>query len=699
MNLKRIFLLALMATSSLVFADVDMRTTVRDVYIDGSCEQAGSIVFVMNANDFANASTSEPVYIRITFDKGAKLCKTLVWHADENATDLTYDPIYLPISFQNSDANTTVTAPARAISVVRWKEGENQIWLRIQSASDSWVGLGAGTQAPDDDNRLSWGLGFSARTYWEQNNLLFANQDANLPATTRFDGDDPALTAGDVGQEDAVSTLLCVDLTDSNLEASPFNPETQTILNFNLISFDRTTFGVFEDPDTATVVNQGQIQIGQVIEPSFSADNPVAKGINQTCQSALPKGANLRGSNALCLDSSTSQQGTAENGLVCFSASLAVDISCSNSWGFHVGSVVALGTEAGSAYGFQVELDDDGDAIDGPINNTVLLTSNALYLSDAGINAAGGRWSGTAFASANGTFLTPGGHVLASDATTIYTGPNTLGGIRLYLITEVCMWYEEDPTDALLDVAIYASNRDPADVFDVAPFDGVDQVRRCDPSLQLAYEGVWNAGSFTECFSESCTRIFFQYVPKFRNDDGTPTDFYTGLSYVNHGVADLNDVNAWIYEADGSLWTVSLPELPVREQNTWLIEYDEAQGGVVFKNRRGDADQSEVRVPTSDTDLVFGNLRSSMFVVGCANSEDQASAALAVDLDGYLLIGAGEFISGAYAARNFEISAGGFSRARGQDGDLPILTNKRGTQFNKMDTQVIKDVVKTAFYR
>jgi hypothetical protein len=695
MNLKRIFLLALMATSSLVFAAVDMRTTVRDVYIDGSCEQAGSIEFVMNADDFQNASTSEPVYIRITFDKGAKLCKTLVWHADENATDLTYDPIYLPIAFENSDANTTVTAPARAISIVRWKEGENQIWLRIQSASSTWVGLGAGTQAPDNDNRLRWGIGFSASTYWSQNFNKFNSDDANLPSTTRFDGDDAALTADDVTQDDAVSTLLCVDLTSSNLEASPFNPETQTILNFNLISFDDSTFGVFEDDDTQTVANAGQIQIGQIIQPSFSADNPVAKGLNQTCQSALPKGANSRGSNALCLDSSTSQQGTSENGLVCFSASLAVDISCSNSWGFHVGSVVTLGTESDSEYGFQVELDDDGDTIDGPVNNTVLLTSGSFYLSDAGVNSAGGRWSGTAFASANGTFLTPGGQVLSGDATTIYTGPNTLGGIRLYLITEVCMWYEEDPTDVLLDVAIFASNRDPADVFDAAPFDGVDQVRRCDPSLQLAYEGVWNAGSFTECFSESCTRIFFQYVPKFRNDDGTATDFYTGLSYVNHGVADLNEVNAWVYEADGSLWTVSLPELPVREQNTWLIEYDEAQGGVVFKNRRGDADQSEVRVPTSDTDLVFGNLRSSMFVVGCANSEDQASNSLAVDLDGYLLIGAGEFISGAYAARNFEVSGFGFSRARGQDGDLPILTNKRGTNFNKVDRDVVNQAARS----
>ena len=451
-----------------------------------------------------------------------------------------------------------------------------------------------------------------------------------MKSTTRFDGDDLALTADSQTEEDAVSTLLCVDLTDSNLEASPFNPETQTILNFNLISFDDTTFGVFETDPAQTVVNQGQIQIGNIIQPSFSADNPVAKGINQTCQSALPKNGNTRGSNALCLDSSTSQQGTSENGLVCFSASLAVDISCSNSWGFHVGSVVTLGTEADASYGFQVELDDDDDTIDGPVNNSVLLTANAFFLSSLGINDAGNRWSGTAFASASNTFLTPGGHVLAGDATTIYTGPNTLGGIRLYLITEVCQWYEEDPTEVLLDVAIFASNRDPADVFDFAPFDGIDQVRRCDPSLQLAFEGVWNAGEFTECFSESCTRIFFQYVPKFRNDDGSPTDFYTGLSYVNHGVADLNEVTAWIYEADGSLWTVELPELPVREQNTWLIEYDEAQGGVVFKNRRGDADQSEVRVPTSDTDLVFGNLRSSMFVVGCANSEDQASSSLAV---------------------------------------------------------------------
>lgn len=84
MNLKKLCLLALMAAGSMVFATVDLRTTIRDVYVQGTCEETGIITFSVNGDDFQNASTAQPVYIRIRLDHAAVLCKSLVYSHASN---------------------------------------------------------------------------------------------------------------------------------------------------------------------------------------------------------------------------------------------------------------------------------------------------------------------------------------------------------------------------------------------------------------------------------------------------------------------------------------------------------------------------------------------------------------------------------------------------------------------------------------
>ena len=668
MNLKKLCLLAILASSSMVFATIDLRTTINPVYIDGSCEQTGIIQFVVSADDFKDASTLQPVYIRITLEKAARLCKTLVLSNESNVNGgaLVASPIYLPIQF-DGNSPAVITAVPETVSIVRWVQGESAFWLKVQSPTVSWTNFGA----PDNDTKVKWTVGISARTSWEQNKSEFDAGRANLPSSTR---DVVGLTT-----DEAVSTLICVDLRNSNLEAAPL-PDNVSLLGFDPISYDFTTTGVDWDGGVNFAVNsEANIINGSLTFPSFSGDTEIGRGYDFICTVNIPKGGTSPVAAALCLvPGSSTQQGTvAEDGLVCMTNTVLVDVNCAAGWGFHENSRVRLATESGTEYGFEVEF-AGGSPVE-YATGLYQLRSNALDF----IGASNSQ----PYGSIAGSIITPGGHYLTRDAEIQYAEPEGVpGDIRLTISATVCQWYQEDPVDVNLNIAVYASNRDRNDIIDLPPFqgigsltDGTDQERACDASLRKAGEVEWFFGRFVECRSSSCVRIFFQYMPRFVDTDGGDVDFFTGVSYVNQGVAPLNSVVAHIYESDGSYWTAELPELPVRNQHTWLFAYDADLGSVAFTDNLGGMDPV---IPVSqDGDLVFGDNRSSMFIEGCFAADDDRSGDLAVDLDGYLIIGNGNENIGAYTARNFEISA--YNRNPNQDGDLPTLYTKT-REYNKL---------------
>jgi hypothetical protein len=648
MNLKKLCLLAMLAAGSMVFATVDLRTTIRDVYVEGTCEEAGIITFSVTGNDFPTATTTEPVYIRLRLDHAAVLCKTLVWQNIANPNDLTELPIYLPIEFEESLAGDTLAAPANTVSIVRWKRGEAEIWLLVQNPTGVWIENGGALDPPTANRRVRWTVGLTARSSWNNSSPAFAMSEANLPSATR---DLLGLTT-----LEAVSTLICVDLSGSNLQPLP-EPETVSMLNFDPISFDSSTLGV------ETANSAAGIFIGPQVQTSYSGDTRIARGYDFDCVGNLPDKFNPYVVARLCLVVGSGQQGV-DNGVVCMTNNINVRINC-GSWGFHRNSRVHLETEDDAAYGFPVELDGGGDPVDYndidpniPIGIWVQLRSYALSLSIGNTIPYGSR----------GTLRNIGGNFyVTSDAEVQYSGVGELGSIDFNISATVCQWYQEDPDDVILDVCILASNRDTA--LDVAPFDGggdaaiaADQALRCDPSLRKAFAFEWNFGAFLPCESIDCVRIFFPYLPKFFD-----TDFFAGVSYVNHGAGDLDVVYGNIYESDGTMWEVDFGSLPVRNLRTWLLaDFD---GAVAFVNAEDDTD---VLIPTNDEgDLVFGDLRSSMFIVGCIIETDSLSASGA-DLDGYLLIGAGANINGSYTARNMEPGVD-------QIGDLPIQFDKKGT--------------------
>jgi hypothetical protein len=659
MNLRKLWVLALLASvSTMVLATVDLRTTIRDVFVEGSCEETGNITFSVTGDDFSNASTLEPVYIRLRLDHGAKLCKTLVWANSINPVDRTELPIFLPMNFEDRTALDFIAAPAETVSIVRWKAGEDEIWLRVQFPSGQWISRGGTFLAPSSTVRVRWTMGISAFESWQQNEDDFlAPGLANLPSATR---DVLGLTP-----DDAVSTLICVDLTGSNLEPLPA-PGEQSLLNFDPSAWDSSTQNVLG------AVNSSQIILGRQLSTSFSDDRVIARGYDFNCQVTLAKRPPTAAD--LCAVTVADQQGVETFGVVCLSNNITVTVLCGRGWGFHQFSRVMLATEADAKYGFPVL--DEGDVdpgIDRHPGNWIQLRSDAITL--------GGAAGSFPYAAASSVFPIQDGSLLAREARIQYLGTGTTGSFTFTLNATVCQWFEEPADDVILQLTILASNRDltgPNGLVDVSPFEGwsgtstpgFDQERACDPSLRLAGQLTWNFGFFRTCQAASCVRIFFPYVPRLRNVDPTvPVDFWAGLSFVNHGVADLNVVYANIYEADGAEWTVDFPDLAVRNQQTYAIWYDDAEGAVVFIDQM----TGDVLSPVAqDGDLVFGDKRSSMFVVGCVTSVGDLSARnVAVDLDGYLIIGAGSSIDGAYIARNEEYVQ------TTQDGDLPVLFDKK----------------------
>jgi len=672
MNLRKLTLVALLAASSMAFATIDLRITVRDVYVDGTCEETGNITFSVTGDDFANASTMEPVYIRLRLDHNAVLCKTLVWSNAANPVDRTELPIFLPLGFEERTSADFIAAPAETVSIVRWKKGENEIWLRVQFPTGQWIVRGATFLAPSSTVRVRWTIGISAFTSWTQNsaNFLFPGL-ANLPSATR---DVTGLT-----EDDAVSTLICVDLTNSNLQPLP-EPEEFSALNFDPSAWDSTTLNV----ESAT--SASQITLGRQLSTSFSNDRIIARGYDFTCVGSFPNKFDGPTARALCAETVADQSGIETFGVVCMSNSITVRILCGGGWGFHEFSRIMLATEAGSSYGFPVEGDGNVDpGITMHAGNWIQLNPVALGLS--------GLSTSFPYAAATSVFAIQDGSLLSREARIQYLGDGVTGSFEFVLNATVCMWYEEPPDDVILQVTVYASNRDLDQVVDVTPFEGwsgsstpgFDQERACDPSLRFAFQDQWLFGFFTECRAETCVRIFFPYVPRLRDVDPTvETDFWAGLSFVNQGTRTLNVIYANVYESDGSLWSVEFPELPVRNQQTYGIWYLDSEGAVVFQN----AETSDILAPTTTSaDLIFGERRSSMFVTGCYVSEgDLTALGAAVDLDGYLLIGAGGSIDGAYTARNFEISR--YDRDPNQDGDLPVQYEKRDltkVKFHKVE--------------
>lgn len=605
---KGLALLAMALFTAPLFADIELSTSINDVFHRGTNELAGSITMRVQDNDFSSASTTEPVFIRVTLDHQAELANTLV---DLNGSGLTDDPIYLAMKL-NADpgAQLALAADSQSVSIVRWVEGESAFWIRVQTASDEWIQLNNGNfVTPQENLTVSWTLGISARRSSEDLDNIAADRK-NLPFNTR----DP-FTIGE--DEDATSTLICVDLSGSDLTTTGV----ESLLNYDPIAFD----------DTAEI-SLGSYRPGNDTGINFTNDFSIARGKNRECTvNVAEKGAPAV--EDLCIP----RAGLNEN---------------DNGW-----------LEVTNTIGFIIDCERGGDFLDTDLydGSYITFTTNG---GDYGIERASYTSSASAGTYSRSSSFENNGETLYRELDLTWnSGFAVLDQFRADTSVTVRYHNSNGPVDVLLDWSITLVNHNGEE--DVDPFDGADQHIRCLPSEFLIASGQWDFGSFVDCSGNDAV-IFFPYLPILQGNEL----FWAGLSVVNQGNVDL-DLEAVVYHENGDRFTADLGDLAAQTQATYLVSAGD--DGVPYFGGTGDNEDLAVSaVPSSDTvdASSFGLYRSNMFVVGSflASYDDEVNSG---DLDGYLLIGKGGDIDGAYLPRNYD------NDLPGQNADLPLNRGKK----------------------
>jgi hypothetical protein len=612
---KGLALLAMALFAAPLFADIELSTSINDVFNRGTNELAGSITMRVQDNDFSAASTTEPVFIRVTLDHQAELADTLV---DLTSNDDPIDtPIYLAMRVNTASGNVLNVADTQSVSIVRWVGGESAFWIRVQTPSDEWISLSNGSPVlPQENITVSWSMGISARRSAES--LTNVSGDLiNLPFNTR-----DAFTDG--SDEDAVSTLICVDLSGSNLTTTGI----ESLLNYDPIAYDETA-----------EVSLGVYRRGADTGINFTNDFAIARGKNRECTVGIAdKGAPAVSD--VCIPRAGLNQDL--EGWLTMSNNITFEIDCERGGEFldtdlYPGAYVTFSTGGRGLYGFE--------------DNSASFTVDSF---SEGFN-----------------HFEDHDRDLYSGIDVIYDGGfDNLDDYDLTANVTLYYYYTNGPVDVLLDYSITLVNHEGER--DVAPYNGADQDIRCLPSEFVIATGEWDFGSFVECAGVPAV-AFFPYLPILQGNEL----FWAGLSVVNQGGVDL-DVEAIVYHDNGARFTAELGELAAQNQKTFLIAAGD-DGVPVFQNAN---DDSQVSAVPSDEVVAaedFGTTRSNMFVRGTFEAI-YSDDVFAGDLDGYLLIGKGGDIDGSYLPRNYD------NDMPGQNADLPLARSKKAVApvVNKM---------------
>jgi len=188
-------------------ADLIIESDINDIDHRGTQELAGVTRILVNGDDFAGASPENPIFIRLELQQGAVLAQTLV--DQTSAIGEIAAPIYLTTEVRDTSGNSTQNVPTDTAAIVRWVNGERHIWIRVQRASSTWLSISNLSFPPNGSNPAVWTIGISARAIAE---LATDPSRHSLPFNTRtHDNPDASIP---------ISTLLCVDLSDSALPDS-----------------------------------------------------------------------------------------------------------------------------------------------------------------------------------------------------------------------------------------------------------------------------------------------------------------------------------------------------------------------------------------------------------------------------------------------------------------------------------------------
>ena len=192
------FALLGLLSSGTCLAAVDVWSLPESVAQGGSAELAGSMMFIVDGDDFASASPGSPVYLRISLPPDVSLSQTL---AGPNQP-----PIHLSLSLAAGGSPGQLVASKTAVSLVRCVAGESAIWIRINEASTTWLELGGQTQAPSPEHPVAFQIGITGQDSFGYTWPLYQLGWANLP----FNTTDPETVGNPINSAD---TSLFIDLS------------------------------------------------------------------------------------------------------------------------------------------------------------------------------------------------------------------------------------------------------------------------------------------------------------------------------------------------------------------------------------------------------------------------------------------------------------------------------------------------------
>ena len=251
---------------SFVLANVHQMTTIADIDYRGTHELAGTISFSVDGNDFTSDPIHFPVYVRFRLESGVVLSETLVAPAPDPAL---HRPYYLA-AFITDPPTATINMPPDAISLVRWKSGENEFWIRVNTPSDEWIDDSGVLQPPTWNKHVQFRIGISGAQSTAELAALYAVGKANRPSNGDVDGV-PA------------STELWVDASSSILTLFP-DPDSE--LAFYSLATDGQTVGVETDEHSF------QIRMGDATSANLSGDDVIARAfaLGRSVPALGPKG-------------------------------------------------------------------------------------------------------------------------------------------------------------------------------------------------------------------------------------------------------------------------------------------------------------------------------------------------------------------------------------------------------------------------
>jgi len=259
--MKKFLLFSLMVACTTSIWATGLYTSITDIYYLGENERTGSVTFEVTEDDFADASESNPIYLRLAFFDGVELVKSRV--NDHRG------PISLAMKV-TGDPSALINAPADAVSIVRWRKGESIIWLKITASSSTWILQDGVPSAPSYDAPVVFTLGTSAKLSFQDNRTDFLAGRANLPGNFRIS----TSQNDNESREDArhrrgpASTFIDVDVSEAGLTTTGFS----SLLQFDLMGFDSLTYGV------ETAQDPSEIILGDLMPLSFYGDFVVARG-------------------------------------------------------------------------------------------------------------------------------------------------------------------------------------------------------------------------------------------------------------------------------------------------------------------------------------------------------------------------------------------------------------------------------------